>query len=541
MTAHEPPAHAVIYAAKSTEDKHGSIPTQIDDCRKLAECDGLDPVAQFQDESASAFKGNRGPNLARAMAEVVRLKTEHGEAALIVQHSDRLARGDGKQAKHLIEYALWALQAGVTIRSVQDDQTFGDLLYAVVTGQRNHEDSARKSKSVRDGLRRRKEGDKPVGPVPFGYVPSPKLDAEGKPVVDSGGKVINERVECPERGPVVRRIFDLAEAGETPGSIARTLNAEGIRARPRGRDTHGKRWDARPIRELLRRPAYAGQRGYPAIIDPERWERINAQSRRLDPVTVQRRKGGRPAADHSYLLRGLVFCPHCGEALWTRTLARGREYICPNVRKATGTCRAVPIPAGQLEGRVLGHLDSFVGNLHDWAAERLDAHHAEHEAKEAAVERERAALAALDRQRERHLAEYDRLVDEGSSSLARIALERVERLDRDREAQQHALSDAEAVAGEWAGSPDLDAVLDFYNELGALVAGTVKQARGAPHVRDRLRQLLTGIWAEVVDGRLRVQFGLRYPEGDSDRIPMPDNPFANLAIPAGSHWCRTSR
>lgn len=27
---------AVIYAAKSTEDKHGSIPTQFQDCRQLA-------------------------------------------------------------------------------------------------------------------------------------------------------------------------------------------------------------------------------------------------------------------------------------------------------------------------------------------------------------------------------------------------------------------------------------------------------------------------------------------------------------------------
>jgi site-specific DNA recombinase len=88
---------AVIYAAKSTEDKHGSIPTQLDDCRALAERQGWEVAGEFIDEAFSAHKGDRGPGLARAL--------EAGErqvATLVVQHSDRLARGDGKKAKHLV-------------------------------------------------------------------------------------------------------------------------------------------------------------------------------------------------------------------------------------------------------------------------------------------------------------------------------------------------------------------------------------------------------------------------------------------------------
>jgi DNA invertase Pin-like site-specific DNA recombinase len=158
------PTVAVIYAAKSTEDRHGSIPTQLEDCRALAEREGLKVVGEYKDEAASAFKGNRGDDLARAIEHC-----ERDGCALIVQHSDRLARGDARKAKHLVEYALWAIKAGVTIYSVQDPQTFGDLLYAVVTGQRNHEDSARKSAATRDGLRRRKERGAPVGSLPLGY------------------------------------------------------------------------------------------------------------------------------------------------------------------------------------------------------------------------------------------------------------------------------------------------------------------------------------------------------------------------------------
>jgi hypothetical protein len=56
----------------------------------------------------------------------------------------RLPGGDGRSARHLVEIALWALKAGVGIRTVEAVDTFRDLLYAVVTGQRNHEDSRRK-------------------------------------------------------------------------------------------------------------------------------------------------------------------------------------------------------------------------------------------------------------------------------------------------------------------------------------------------------------------------------------------------------------
>ena len=61
------PTAAVLYAAKSTEDKRGSIPTQLDDGRKLAEAEGLEVVAEYSDEAASAYSGDRGPELALVM------------------------------------------------------------------------------------------------------------------------------------------------------------------------------------------------------------------------------------------------------------------------------------------------------------------------------------------------------------------------------------------------------------------------------------------------------------------------------------------
>ena len=56
----------IIYAAKSTEDKHGSIPDQLVRTHAAAEAEGRQVIAEFSDEGFSAFKGNRGEGLAQA-------------------------------------------------------------------------------------------------------------------------------------------------------------------------------------------------------------------------------------------------------------------------------------------------------------------------------------------------------------------------------------------------------------------------------------------------------------------------------------------
>ena len=80
---------AVIYAAKSTEDKHGSIPTQLEDCRELAKREGWEVVGEFSDEAFSAYHGNRGPGLLQAKRRAVELAAEHGRCILVAQDADR--------------------------------------------------------------------------------------------------------------------------------------------------------------------------------------------------------------------------------------------------------------------------------------------------------------------------------------------------------------------------------------------------------------------------------------------------------------------
>src|SRR5690348_17288221 len=86
----------VVYAAKSTEDVRGSIDTQLADCRAAIEREGgREVVGEDRDEGVSGFKRSRGPGLERAKRLAVQAAERHGTAELWVQHSDRIARGDG--------------------------------------------------------------------------------------------------------------------------------------------------------------------------------------------------------------------------------------------------------------------------------------------------------------------------------------------------------------------------------------------------------------------------------------------------------------
>jgi DNA invertase Pin-like site-specific DNA recombinase len=196
----------LIYAAKSTEDRRGSIPGQVRECREAVEgAGGRMVVGEYSDEAFSAFVGSRGPALANAMRHAQELACD-GTVELWAQHSDRLARGDGPSARHAVEVALWALKNDVRVRTVQDPETFRDLLYAVATGQRNHEDSRRKDLASAAGRRRAVERGDYTEAKPDGYMRVVEVDASG---------MVKKRLGVdPARHPLIEMIFQMALRGK---------------------------------------------------------------------------------------------------------------------------------------------------------------------------------------------------------------------------------------------------------------------------------------------------------------------------------------
>ena len=116
---------AINYAAKSTQDRRGSIPDQLTDNRAMCEREGWPILGEYSDEGFSAYRGNRGPGLTDARAHAASVAAETGEVVMLVcQHSDRISRGAGDRpgaAEALIEIWHAERRRNVHLRSVQDD------------------------------------------------------------------------------------------------------------------------------------------------------------------------------------------------------------------------------------------------------------------------------------------------------------------------------------------------------------------------------------------------------------------------------------
>jgi DNA invertase Pin-like site-specific DNA recombinase len=354
----------VVYAAKSTEDKRGSIPEQLHECREAVDADPRRRfIAEYKDEAFSAYRRDRGPGLRDATQHAEDLAAEHGIAELWAQHSDRIARGDGRAARHTVEIALWALKHDVRVRTLQDPETFRDLLYAVVTGQRNNEDSTRKGLATQAGIKRAAQRGEYIGSLPDGY----RLHTW----VDKQAQVRKQMVIDKQRKPLYELIFRLALRGRSCGQIARSVNKAHWQTKP-GR-LSARPFDAGRVNAVLKNPRYAGLSVYggevmargcwPAYVSERQHERILAK---LTARLLNRERGSLPR--ETYLLARVASCALCGCPVHVHTGRRRSDgtypqsYLCSSHTKQRGPhqCSARPIEARAAEAMVVASLDTLL-------------------------------------------------------------------------------------------------------------------------------------------------------------------------------------
>lgn len=487
---------AVIYAAKSTEDKKGSIPDQLADGRRLAQQRGLEVAGEHQDEAASAYHGDRGPGLAGAMAECERLSAEHGSCALIVQHSDRLARGDAKQARHLIEIVLWALKGNVELLSVQDPEILagGDmaLLLGAVGGMRNHQDSKRKGLAVKGGIRRRavERGQFIGGRRPYGY--------RHRDTTEDGrgtGPLVIESAEA----RIVRRLFEEFLAGRSQRGIAIALNDDGVPT------LTGTRWYATTVAGMLRNPLYIGHVMHngeshpsdqiPAIIDPDTWQRA-VELREAIAAAPGKGRGRRTRGSHLFidsLLRCTCGAPMSPVTKPTKTPGRLYEvYTCARrLHHGVRACEQGPIKRILIDKAVLAFFENVAVDIEQnrsAIAAIAKRKHAEHETlRDQAVREVAKAQEALAR-------------IEGDYVAGRITAEQWGRLeDRLRgelsaaqaEVEQHGQGDQNVSATVDAFEADA-ALLEALAQTRQRVAGEVIEGGELEQWRQALRRLFVG-------------------------------------------------
>ncbi len=339
---------AILYAAKSSPDERESIPDQLKEARKWAEEQGLEVIAEYDEEDVSAYKRDRGAELAEALEHAERTR-----ATLIAQHSDRLARGDAKQARHLVEIALWAIKADVRVHCLQDPNTFENLVMAAVMGDRNMEDSRRKSLAVKAGMARRRKRGLPLGgPVSFGY-------RYERNELDERLRVIE-----PIRAEVVRRIVADHLAGKGPMAIARELREDGS---PSPNDAP---WTTNKVRAVLMNPFIAGlirdgegfiEGRHEGIIDRRTWDQLEA----LRKARARTHKRGRNPLGKHLFRKGFLKCGKCGASMVPRTERTSNSttllegYRCIKRFKDKDSCDMPRIPRAKIDNAVYAYFQGL--------------------------------------------------------------------------------------------------------------------------------------------------------------------------------------
>jgi len=494
---------AVIYAAKSTADQRGSIATQRADCEVMAEHEGWTVAESYSDEGASAYSGNRGDGLKQAREHAARLAAEHGEAMLVVQHSDRLARGDGVDFEDITDLRKWALKVGVRIRSVQDDSTADSRIMAAVMAERNFEDSRRKAAATAAGKRRAAERGESTGSVPDGF----RIE-----YATSGTTVSRSVKQDPERKHIYRLIWDLALNGATVNSIVRELAARGYltaphRAKPRP-------FDAARVGKVIVNPFYAGlmvSRGeiigegkWEPYVQPEDWYRLRQErsSRaRHRPEPVGRPPGG--------LLARLARCP-CGSVMTQqrggprKDDSRKRTYTCVTHMHRRDGCSMTPFDAEVVERMVLDGLDDLLGQAGVWSSALRAGRDALRGRLTAEADAAAAEAAACEAAIERIVERYGDAVaagDEDKIELAQRAMAQRKQAAQHAATRHQATTDALGAEDE---HPEEDADLELARLYEALTAGLSAAGEDVRALNGVLREHFDAMHLAREDGLISI-------------------------------------
>jgi DNA invertase Pin-like site-specific DNA recombinase len=423
--------HAIIYAAKSTKDKKGSIPDQLKDGRAKAKELKMPVAAEFEDEDKSAYHGNRGDGLRKAMAECERI----APCALIVQRSDRLARGDVVKAQHLSEVVVWAIKHDVTLISVLDPAAFPDttdpnmkLILGGIAGMSGNQESAKRGESVKKGIARTVErGEWRGSAAPEGFVIKKTL---------VGSDTVRWVEKHPEDSEKFELIWRLDLEGRSAMSISLELDRRGWMTRPSRRNLKPQRFSVTRVRRILNSPTQAGQQvlhgktyeaAWDGYIDPDAfWHRKAERAGR-----APKHGGGRPQK-HPRLLTGLAVCGLCGApaqaASGTRPRkdgSRRRLYVCKNHRyhhkDSPGWCQARPWEAAAVDAAILASIEGLLGDAATLREQLETGQRAEREKLERVAAEAVEAVQAAEHAAERATAEFADAEDADERALLKDA------------------------------------------------------------------------------------------------------------------------
>ena len=358
MNEHEIPTPVALYARVSSDrqDVDLSVAAQLRALREHADKNGYVVVREFVDEAESGRVADR-PQFQEMLDEAKKPQAPFRE--ILVWKFSRFTR----KREHAVAFKSMLRRRGIRVVSITqqaDDTAAGRLLEGIIeTIDEFYSENL--AQDVTRGMREAaSRGFWMSSEAPLGY---------NRVMVQDGPKKRPKLELNPDSSHVVRRMFDMSEAGKSTLDIARILNDEGITS-PRG-----KPWGKTSVHAILINETYTGtltwgvnakdgadpvrvENAFPAIISTAQFNRVSKKLRSRAPKIVNPRRLASP-----FLLSGLVKCKTCRRALTGQCskYAQFTYYVCQTLMKqGKGSCDAPRLNARRFDELVVDKIRSNI-------------------------------------------------------------------------------------------------------------------------------------------------------------------------------------
>ncbi len=352
-----------FYGRVSTEEQadRGSIAGQVEFARQYFRLHGraekIDEYEIYLDDGVSGTVPLEDrPQGARLLADVRSGKL----SAVYFYRLDRLARSTQLVLNTYNELEKFNVSIKSMTEAFDTGTPVGKFFMTLLASVAALERDTILERTQMGKYRKSRDGCWTSGPPPFGYRIGPDK------------KLVVHRPEA----ETVRLVFRLYNEGMRMAPLAAYLNARGVptpTASKELKSTGTGLWHAGHISIMLRTTAYMGEYrtmrrskrnrngevlNVPAIVTADEFGRANS-------LLAENGNAARGSRGRRYLLRGLIFCGHCGLAMVGNSSggAGGRYYYRCTGTVDTGrgkTCRSRQIKAPDIEGAVWGDILDFI-------------------------------------------------------------------------------------------------------------------------------------------------------------------------------------
>ena len=506
-----------LYARVSSDrqDVDLSVAAQLRALRDYADKNGYAVAREYIDEAESGRIADR-PQFRQMLDEAS--KSEAPFSEILVWKFSRFTR----KREHAVAFKSMLRRRGIRVVSITehaDDTPTGKLMEAIIESVDEFY-SENLAEEVRRGMREAaSRGFWISSRAPYGYNRVMVQDgAKKRPILE-----VND-----SQAVLVRRMFQMADSGNTLLDITKTLNQEGISS------PSGKSWRKTTIYKLLTNEVYTGtvvwgaqskdkappvrvENAFPALVSRDVFRRVVALLESRAPVHSHPRRSA-----SSYLLSGVVKCRTCGKALSGQESKSGQfaYYVCQSLMKqGSGSCDAPRLNARKFEGMIVDQIreniltESNIRDLVRLVGEEMDG--VAHEQRER-LETVEAELAEVRRKMDRlwHAVESTDLEINDILPRLREHKERQEKLENAAEGARALLSERREVLD------DVDTITAYAQDMREfLLKSDLTESRA--FIRSFVKEI------DVAPGRAVIRYSIPMP--DDSRIPGRDTEEVALA------------